>query len=198
MLPDYPGVKADLAARLVDFMKVRMALHLGALSEIKHVRYFEGDGRTFVRSSGEVEPAGWKDMGSEFSIELAEVPTMTLYSILQKLDDVARDMARQQAEMVYGTISEAVEKVGNVMDNKGRKLTAQSIIDALAMLHIEFDQSGRARLPQMHIPPNLSEAMETALRQLEENSAMRRQFQRLMEDKREEWRAREANRKLVG
>lgn len=198
MLPDYPRVKGDLSARFLDFLKIRVDFYLGVFSEVKHVRYFEGDARNLTRPSGEVEPGRWKDIQSILTVEKKDIPRLTLTSVVEKLDRLAQDIARQQVELAYETISEAVEKVGNVMDAGGKRITAQTIIEAFGMLDIDFDRNGVARMPQMHISQDLSDAMTAAQRELESDRTMREQFMDLIQEKREEWRAREANRRLVG
>lgn len=198
MLPDYPAVKKDLASRLVDFLRIRTGHHLGVLDDIRRVQYFEGDEHSLTRGTGETERSRFRQMSSEVTFQTRDLPKLPLPLVLQRLDGAAADMARQQAQMLYEGVSEAVEKVGNVVDAQGRKMTASLIIEMLEKLHIDFDQFGRAHLPQMHIPPNLEESLMGALRELEEDPIMRKQYQAVIEQKREEWRAREASRKLVG
>lgn len=198
MLPDYPDVKNDLAAKLQEFLQKRMRIHLGALDDIRTFQYFEGDQHSITREDGETEVNPFHRMTSEISIEKADLPKMSLEEALKRLDDVAADMARQHAQMVYGTISEAVDKVGNVVDAKGKGITAALIIETLDKLHIDFDEHGQPQLPQMHIHPDMEEALSNALRELEQTPHMRSQYQAVIEQKREVWRAREASRRLVG
>lgn len=198
MLPDYPDVKNDLGAKLQDFLQKRMRIHLGALDDIRSFQYFEGDQHSITREDGDTEVSPFHRMTSEISIDKAELPKISLDEALKRLDDVAADMARQHANLVYGTISEAVNKVGNVVDAKGKGMTAALIIETLEKLHIDFDECGQPQLPQMHIHPDMEEALSKALRQLEETPHMRNQYQAVIEQKREVWRAREASRRLVG
>ena len=144
MLPDYPDVKKDLAAKLQDFLQKRMRIHLGALDDIRTSQYFEGDQHSITREDGDTEINPFHRMTSEISIDKADLPKMSLEEALKRLDDVAADMARQHADMVYGTISEAVDKVGNVVDAKGKGITAALIIETLEKLHIDSFSCGRS------------------------------------------------------
>jgi hypothetical protein len=198
MLPDYPKLKADLSVRLVRFLRARHDFHLGPLSHVSRIKFFEGDTYSLKRSSGEVEPGEFKEAAALITIKDEEVPGMTLELLLQKLDDAAQDMARQQGESVYRSISEATEKAGNVVDAGGQRLTAQSILDALSKIQIDFNRDGTPSMPEIHIHPRLSEAVLRAGEELEKNSDLKRQLKQILAEKREEWRAREATRRLAG
>jgi hypothetical protein len=198
MLPDYPKVKSHLSQRLNSFVQERIDFHLGPLRTVARIRLFEGSTRSMTRESGEVDPGRTFEARAELALGKDELPMITLQDVLAKLDRGAQEMARQMAENTYQTISDAVEKVGNVTDAGGRRLTAEVILDALSSIHIEFRPDGTARMPEMHIHPSLAEAAKLAIAELEGNADLRRQFQQIIEDRREVWRAREASRKLVG
>jgi hypothetical protein len=198
MLPDYPGVKRDMSSRLKDYFEAQVGRHWGLFNEVRRVRYFEGDTHSLTREDGEVEKRPFTTIASEVTIEAGELPKLSLESALEKLDTAAADMARQNAQLFYGTISEAVEKVGNVVNAEGRRISASMILEMYEKLQIDFDRHGRPNLQQIHMPPELGERAEEALRELFNNPEMRRQFEALINAKREEWRAREARRKLVG
>jgi len=198
LLPDFPDIKGDVTARLVEFLEARREYHLGPLSEVVHVRFFEGDGFGITRPSGEREPGEYKQVESTIEIKHEEIPTMTLDTLLAKLDEAAQGLARQIAEDMYRTISDAIQSAGNVIDAKGERLTAQTILDALSMLQIDFEADGTPRMPQMHVHPSLAEAVQRAGEELDRNPELKKQLGELWIIKREEWRAREASRKLVG
>lgn len=134
----------------------------------------------------------------EFSIPTKELPATTLDTILAKIDNAAQQIARQVAENIYQTISEAVERVGNTIDAKGQKPSAELILETLAKIQVDFDRDGKPRMPELHIHPTLEEATKLAFEELENNPELKKQFKQTMEEKREEWRAREASRILVG
>jgi hypothetical protein len=198
VLPDYPKLKKDLASQLTRFLQDRTRAYLGPLAEIRRLRAFEGDAFSIVRAGEEEEPHEFDDVESIVTISNDELPTMTLESLLAKLDEAAEGIARQIAQGIYRTIFEATERAGAVLDTGGQQVSAQTILDALSGMQIDFNDDGTARFPQIHIHPDLSEALRIAMEQLDSNPSLRREFRRLLERKREEWRVREASRKLVG
>jgi hypothetical protein len=198
MLPDYPGVKRELSTRLDAFLKERVDFHLGPLRRIRRIKLFEGDSQMLTRASGEQESTEFKEVRAGFSIRVDEFPTLTLASLLERFDQVAQDVARQTAENLYSTVSRAVERVGNVVDAKGERFSAELILETLSTMQIDFDSDGTPHLPELHIHPSLAEAAKLAEEEVKGNRELRRQFARIIEEKREEWRAREASRRLVG
>ncbi|MGH9890766.1 MAG: hypothetical protein ACREA0_02025 [bacterium] len=198
MLPDFPDVKTDLSEQLVIFLKARVDHHLGPLSKIARVRFFEGDRQELIRASGEAEPSGYEEIRSGFGVRDEELPDLTLDALLMKLDQAAEELAQQMGKGLYTKISEAVERVGNVVDAKGRKLEATMILELLSSIDVDFNQDGTPRLPEIHIHPTLSEGIQLAAEEFERRPDLKQQFKEIIDQKREDWRAREASRKLVG
>jgi hypothetical protein len=198
MLPDYPEVKSELLDMLVEFLKTRITNYLGPLSEIPRSKVFEEDGHTLTRSSGEREQTNFQEYRAGFRVSDEELPTLRMDSLLERLDKTAEEMARQQTQSVFSQVSEAVERVGNVVDAEGKRISAQVILDVLSKMHVEFNSDLTPQWPTLFIPPGLSDAIQLAQEEYESDPELKKQFSQLVERKREEWRAREASRKLVG
>ena len=198
MLPDFPELKSEISDTLFEFLRLRISYHLGPLSEIRHIQYFESTDRRVRHASGETEEHQMRRMEAEMTIKHDEFPNMTLEKLLEKLDHVAQEMARQMAQYTYQTISEATAKVGNVIDAKRAKLSAETILEALTKIQIDFDSVGRPKMPSVHVHPNLESAVLLTIKQFDENPALKKQFREIIQRKKEEWRAREASRRLVG
>lgn len=198
MLPDFPKLKFDLLGCLKLFLESRMLEHLGPLSESRRVRYFEGQKRQMIRRSGERETVEPFDLGSTLTFKDDELPTLTLDNLLRRLDAAAKDMAGQMAKHAYESISEVADRVGNTIDAKQQKISAEMIVESLSKIYIEFDDHGRPQMPSFHCHPDQEKAVKVALEQLDESPSLRNQVKELMIVKKEEWRVREASRSLVG
>jgi len=198
MLPDFCKLKSDISARLRRFLESRMLHHLGPFSESPRVTFFEGQGRTLTRESGHQESIDPFDLSATMIFRTDEIPSMTLEDLLRKLDEVAKEMAGQMARHTYDTVSEAAKRVGNAVDAKQRVISAEMILDGLSKMHIEFDLQGRPHMPSIHCHPDLLRAVKLASEELERDPSLRKQMKELLILKREEWRVREASRRLVG
>jgi hypothetical protein len=198
MLPDFPKLKFDLLGCLKLFLESRMLEHLGPLSESRRVRYFEGQKRQMIRRSGERETVEPFDLSSTLTFKDDELPTLTLDNLLQRLDSAAKGMAGQMATHVHESISEVADRVGNAIDANRKKVSAEMILEMFSKIDIEFDDNGRPLMPSLHCHPNQGKAVRMAMEQLDDSPDLRKQWQELMITKKEEWRVREASRKLVG
>ncbi len=198
MLPDSAKLKRDLSARLRRFLEIRMLHHLGPLAESPRVRFFEGERRAVVRRSGQQEPVEPFEISSTMTFQNDELPTLSLENLLEKLDLAAQDMAAQVARHSYEVISKAAESVGNMVDAKQMRVSAEMILEGLSKMYIAFDESGRPQMPSIHCHPDLEKAILLATEELERSPALRQQLIELLILKKEEWRVREASRRLVG
>jgi hypothetical protein len=198
MLPDFPSVKGDLSAKLGLYLQERFRIHLGPVSGIRRVRVFEGTRQGIVRASGREDWTEFEEFSAQLTLSTGEISSLTLDSVLVKLDALAEEMAHKTARSMYRTIAGAVEEVGNVVSAGGQRLSAQHILDALAKLQIDFLRDGTPQMPEIHIHPDLAEALDLAIEEANRNPQLKRQFQAIMDEKREAWRAREASRRLVG
>jgi hypothetical protein len=198
MLPDYPKLKAELSELMNEFLRERTDFYLGPMNEIARSKVFEGDAHSLTLESGETQPTEFDEQRAGFEISDDELPTLRLDTLLQRLDTTAQEMARQFAGSVYGRISDAVEQAGNVVDAKGQKVSPEMILELFSGLQIDFNADLSPRLPSIHIHPSLSESLEGALREIDSDRMLRDRFRQVIDQKREEWRAREASRKLVG
>ena len=122
----------------------------------------------------------------------------TLDDILERFDDLARRHSESTARQFYEQISQILDDAGQVVSANGKRLTAQTLMEALAKIDLEFGADGRPHLPQLHLDPALESAAEKAQRTLEGDSELRAEFNQLLIEKRFEFRDREANRRLVG
>lgn len=198
MLPDFTRVKTDLAEMLEALMRQLVRRHLGPLGRIPRVTLFEGGSQVLSRPSGEEEPTAFREIQVRFMVTDDEAPTMTFTSLVEKMNAAAEEIAKKMAADLYGTIHRAVEQVGNVVDAQGERFSARLILETLSRMQIDFGPNRAPRMPELHVHPDLSEAVDRAQRELSENPRLKRQFKQMLDEKREEWRAREASRRLVG
>lgn len=198
MLPDWPKLKAELGERMREFLDARVDHYLGPIGKVPHVRFFEGNRSQIERPSGQIESSDYAEMRSELVLEHAAIPSLTPEALLRKLDETAKDMARQMGEHFFKTLSDSLDRAGNVVDAKGAPLNAETLLSALSTMQISFELDGTPRMPEMFISPALSEAAHLAQKKLNEDPDLKAQLAKIIDRQREDWRAREASRNLVG
>jgi len=198
MIPDFAVLKEELNGAITRFMRDRFKFHQGPLSDVPQGRIFEGRRNIIVREDGSEDETKMQELSAETRISADEIRELHLPKLLQKLDDSVKEMAAAQAQHFYQTMSEGVEKVGNTIDGGGQPLTAELFLQAMEKIWIDFNADSSPQMPEVHISPNQTDNVKRMIERLESEPHLKRRFDQIMLKKREEWRAREADRKLVG
>lgn len=194
MLPDFLKTKEKLKKMHNTEMKKAQFRHLGPFADTPKSEIFEGDEVILTRSDGSREEVKVKKAEGKMEIKLKEIEEMTHERILDKINTVAREMAKQIAKEGYETLSQAAEGVGNVTSADGKPLSIDLLLEGLEKMHLSFDEDGQPSGLRLVAHPKMSSALEKICSQLESHP----RYQELMERKREEERVRENSRELVG
>jgi hypothetical protein len=197
MLPDYPKVKDELRQFFSKWMREGMQRRLGHFSEIPRHQVFEGTAMSTVHSSGQEDLTPFKPYEVELQTTYEEVPKLTLPQILSRLDRMAQDMADPLARSVYKTVSDAADKVGTVV-KPAQRFTPQVIFEVLEKIEVPFDKEGNPELPSFHIHPDDVETLKESLQSLQNDPQLRSRYHEILQRKKDQWRVREAHRRLVG
>jgi hypothetical protein len=168
------------------------------LSDVPQGRVFEGRRNVIVREDGSEDETKMREVSAETRIAVDEMRELHLPKLLEKLDATVQEMAATQARHFYETMSEGVEKVGNTIDGGGQRFSAGLFLQAIEKIWIEFNADGSPQMPTVHISPNQTDDVKRTIERLESEPELKKRFDAIMINKREEWRAREADRKLVG
>ncbi|MBT0663652.1 hypothetical protein KI809_04985 [Geobacter pelophilus] len=198
MLPDFVVLKREINEVLNLFMRRRFQYYCTGIQDIPKEQLFEGTGMSIHRASGDVDKSSFIQNSTEFSISYDEVPGLSLNDVLDKLDKAAKNMSDQVQKTFYLKMNEDLDRMGRTVDQKGKPFTADTILEALKSIHIDFDKDGKHHGLELHTAPQLQDAVRKAFADLEADPDLKRRHEELMIQKREEYRAREASRRLVG
>jgi len=198
MLPDYPALKSEIMEFLNIFLRRRTEYYAAFVSQIPKCRIFEGTQTEMHRSSGRKEVNPMIAAKTLLKIRADEVPTLSIPDILTKLDGVAKEMAEQIEKGFFLSLAKTLERAGRKFGQKGQRLTGKTLLESLRHVSVPFDDKGQPDWPTLLIGTAMRDAAETARKEIAEDPELKREFEALMVQKREEWRADEASRKLVG
>lgn len=188
MLPDFLKVKARLETMLEYEMELARLAHMGVFADVPTSIVVEGNNTVIIREDGSVEKVELKEARVEQEIKFAEVEEMTHEMVLHTIDEVAKEMAEQIERSIYEELNRITDETGNVISDDGKPFSIEMLFEMLEKMDLDFDEAGNPSGTRFVPPPKLPAAdPETA-----------RRYQALMDQKREEWRVRENNRKLVG
>jgi len=167
------------------------------IGQVNRHRVHEGSSSAMHRESGEVEDVEIQKI--EAGVEL---PTNTLLygpldDLLKSFREIGRELGAQQEMIMFDTFEQATSKTGNVVNDKGSPLTTDLFFQVLETIEIDFDGNGSPRMPTMVVNPAMAEQI-ARLQQESDRPDVKARYDALMRKKKMEWRAREADRTLVG
>ena len=150
-----------------------------------------------MRADGSESNSGVQQLSSMMEIRFDEIPGLTFEKAVAKYDEMILDMVRKQTGFALERLSEDIPKSQSV-DAKGKKLDAELILEMLETIQLEIYPDGRPH--ELHVVGGLfsPERQKAVDEEFHNNPELRERYDALIARKREEWRAREASRKLVG
>jgi len=198
MLPDFPEVKR----RLLQVVAFNFRHRVNAdelIGAIKSVPYFEG--RRFATGDvdGYVEETAAELTSIPYEIERLAIIERGVEAFAEATAKVAEAQIAALHEMLFRKNKEACDRVGNSVDAGGQPFSADLYLKMLERVRIDFDSDGRPDISgtRLVMHPDLAEHVSKVMSQWETDESFQQRYQEVMLRKREEWRDRESNRKLV-
>lgn len=200
MLPDFPLLKRDIDLLLWVGARGRAASISGAVP-LPRRDVYEGSRHILVRENGEVVEGGYDTVSAEDSFQAGEAGTPSLRQVLESYTRLITEMDRKGRATFVELANEEAESRGQVVERAGRPL-AEPIMEAVERMELDpaprdvdelfLCQGMRVMLYELD-----QEAIEKVREELK-REPYRARMTRLLAKKREEYRARESSRKLVG
>lgn len=197
MIPDFPKEKAKLMNALNDRLARKHRELLGYFAQIPSFAHHEGDRWAMAGRGSVEEEMEYEELGAEVQLSVDEVPDMSATDILRLIDSVAEDAARQMHNKIMADIDRSVTESGTAFDAKGRPFDREMFLNALDSIALSFDSDGNLIPPAIIMHPELWQARKADMETWESDPDFVEKYRQLLFKKREEWRAREARRKLV-
>ena len=198
MLPDFLKTKEKLNI-MIDFnLKQAILFHLGPLADIRETIYFEGSKTVINYDDGSVSEIESEEFSVMLKLDMDEIETMTHDKVLEKINDIAKEMAEKQAKFFFKRIGEFAEEAGNVVSAEGETFSMDIFFEVLEKVSRDFDHAGKPDEISFAASPELFQSISKVFNEAKSDPEVQKRFDAIMEQKREEWRVRESNRKLVG
>ena len=132
-----------------------------------------------------------------YKTNLQQLISMTPEDVIKVLDEGAKNIGGQMVKHYFQVLSAAVEEVGNVVDAKDQEITPETFLDAMRKISIQFDKDDNPKLPTVTINEKMSDAWRKVIEEVELNPKHKEEFNKIIEQKRKEYNAEQAGRKLV-
>jgi hypothetical protein len=151
-----------------------------------------------VRSDESQDTIDYRLESFEFVLNRDEMKRFDLPGLQQKLTELATRIGQSQTKRMLEVAGEAADSVGNVV-HAGGDLTPDKFLEVFRRVQMDFDPQTLQPKPgfvwAMH--PDTAASVVPKVKEWEKDPAFNAEYERIMAVKREEWRDREANRKLV-
>jgi hypothetical protein len=196
MLPDYSETKR-LFNRLFQTYARRKMRAISPFAAVQTRYLHEGRGMKVVRADQSQSDTETQQFSSLMEMKFDEIPDLTFEKAIAKYDEMILDMVHKQTGFALERLNEDIPK-SQTVDAKGKKLDAEILLEVFETIQLDFYPDGRPH--ELHVIGGLftPERMKAVDEQLKNNPELQKRCDELMARKKEEWRAREANRKLVG
>jgi hypothetical protein len=197
MLPDYPQFKRKLNQVLNRRVKEIHKAQLGPFADVRRTFLFEGNRVEFVRADGtkgEIVP-GPIEASEQFS--RSELKDLSQAKMIERFDAMAVRLADETKRMIFKALDDACKESGNVLDKKAADLKAEDYLMMLEKVQFDFGKDGNPKLPSLFLHPDRMEGAMQELQRLQDDPVLSKRYEEIMNKKREEWHARESNRKLA-
>jgi hypothetical protein len=198
MLPDFIRVKRNLNRNLAKWVQLQIPLVAPLLAGIATFRQHEGKQAKITRtdkSEGKIE---YHQSSFEFAMTSEEMRFSTLPAIQEKLLELAKRVGSVQEKQLLEMATKGANSSGNVV-HTGPNFTPDNLLELIRRVPEDFDSRTLEREggPVFVLHPDTAAKVLPQAKEWEKDPEFKAKLDAIMERKREEWRDREADRKLV-
>lgn len=130
----------------------------------------------------------------EMLIELKydDIINFNLETFCEQIYSFVEQRLNQMEKFTFNAISEVAELTGNVVDNRGKPISAELLLEMLDKIEISFDEDGNFHTPSLTVSP---ETMKQ-LKEIEANKDYHNKYLEIIERKRSQYYAKKRTRRL--
>ena len=198
MLPDFTRVKTCVNRDLLRWASRQIPVVAPLLREVAKYRQHEGNAGKIVREDESENTIDFQFVSGEIDLNREEMKYFDLKAIQQKLIEVARQIGQAQEQKMLELAGEAAESVGNVV-HAGGELTPDKFLEVFRKVEMDFDPQTLQPKPgfKFVMHPDIAASVDQKVKKWKKAPTFIAEYERIIAVKREEWRDREADRKLV-
>lgn len=196
MLPDYLSLKTSLMENLTGTMRAGVDAD-GVLAMVHHFTAHEGDGFVTEREDGTADEGKYRRFQHAIEISPHDIELRGVSAVKDVLREMQDALARSQHDALFDELKKATESVGTALDAGGKPFTAELWLDAMERMEFSFDPDGKWKPPTIVIAPGQRERVAQELARLDTDASLAARMESVIQQKRQEWRDREARRRLV-
>lgn len=199
MIPDFPHLKRRVNTRLLRFVRQQMPIVAPLLRDVLSYTQHEGRRGELTRADTSSDTTQLEAAQFRFELPKDEMRTLDFGSLKRRLTELAEQIAAHRSQLMLTRVGEAAAAVGNEVD-AGGELKPEHLLEVMRKVHVDFDPVTNKPKPGfawvMH--PETATKVIAKAQEWEKDPTFIAELNRVEDQQREEWRAREARRKLAG
>jgi len=196
MLPQFTKTKALVDEMATEAMFDAMYRAGPLLLEIDSYQQREGRNASFQKTSGEIEKIDFKKASVEMVSPTKPGRGESLEDLLAVLVRGGTDMGAKIQQSIVCGIEAATEKVGNVITIKNGVITPEAFFEMMEKVEIDFDEHGQSR-SSWFLPPDMAADLYKSYQTWQQDPQLKAKLAELERKKKDQFRAREATRRLA-
>ncbi|MEV0772749.1 hypothetical protein [Nocardia salmonicida] len=198
-LPMYPELKIQVEKMLLKYFEQKASEELGPFKDVRRFTQHEGGKlvHNTLDNTREHRDMTFMEGSVGFSTTREEMAEMTLEDVLKLLGGKAKEFGSQQAQQSFQALHKVTEETGNVVDAGGEPLTIDVFLESISKISVAFDKFGNPQLPTVVIHPSMAEKYRMLMEAAENDEDARKRLNDILAEKKEEYDAEQARRKLV-
>lgn len=198
MLPNFTLLRKDVNKSLQQVFEESRLASSPLLANIGYVIQHEGTENSFQTVEGDVKSLEYQKFSIELKVTVENVLEKGFDFVIEKFAEAGKEAGAQMSTHSYQEIGRVIEEAGNSIDAGGRPISKELFYELIDRMVIDFDDdTGKPNMPSVHIHPNQADAWKVAIDDAKASPEFEAKFTKMLERKKEEWHAREADRKLV-
>ena len=198
MLPDFTRVKTRVNQNLLREVRRKIPDVAPLMRGMATFRQHEGRGATIVRADESEDPLDYKSVSYESALNREEMKQFDPKAAVERVIEFAYQIGQAQTQELLKAAGKAADSVGNVVRIQG-ELTPDKYLELYRKIEIDFDPKTLQPKPGFvcSMPPDMADSVIPKVKEWKKDPAFKAKYEQIMAVKREEWRDREANRKLA-
>jgi hypothetical protein len=196
MLPDFPKIKRLAAKQFAQWVEGQVPILSPLLSEVSSVRQHEGKTTKITHPDESKTTLDFPVSEFGFAMTRDEMRRFDLSKLKEKLQHLADELAGAQTRKMFECVNQVASATGNSIKADG-ELTKENLLEMFRRVDMDFDAKTMAPTAQIVMHPDVAAKMLPRMKAWEEDAAFIAEHNKILDEKKEAWRAREANRKLV-
>lgn len=198
-LPKYPELKSSLEKMVLNYFQTQAREELGPFKDVRS--FTQHEGRVLVHNTQDDtdkrKETGYKEVKVNYALKYEDVIKMKPEDVFKLVAEKAKDFGGQQARINYQVLDETTKEAGNVVDAGGKPLSIDLFLDTISKISIGFDKFGNPQMPTMVIPESQSDKYRKLIEEAENDETAKQRMEAIMAEKKKEYDAEQARRKLV-